>query len=329
MDLAEKIFQFIKTNNLIKNGDILLVGVSGGADSVALLEVLYKLKFKLAVNLHVIHFNHRLRANSDKDEAFVKSLANKLNLPCHVGRRSVSGRSKLVSEDTARQWRFRFFLKVAKKTGSTSVVLAHTQNDLAETVLMRILRGAGLSGLRGILHEHQMGQMKIIRPFLGVSRKEIEEYLNFHKLKFRIDETNQQIHYLRNKIRLKLLPFLIKEYNTNLPEILIDLAQASGADYDYLYNTAKRILEDKAKINNRNVRIKLNIFLKQPVSMRRMFLRLAFEHLVGDLSQLSFKHIQEVESLILSKSIGAEVSWPKSIRVRKIKDGLDLHRVKL
>ncbi len=327
MDLTKKILQSIHKVHLIKTGDVLVVGVSGGADSITLLDVLHELRHALGIKICVVHCNHHLRTNSDKDELLVRKFVKKLNLPLYVYHRKFFSTSESVSEDAARQWRFECFLKVAKKVKAAAIVLAHTQNDLAETVLMRLLRGTGLSGLRGIVLENEMKGIKFLRPFLSISRREIEQYLKLQKLEFCVDETNLQTHYLRNKIRLKLLPSLIKEYNSNLPEILIDLAHNSQADYDYIYCEAKQLFQSHAKISKANVRVSLEVFSKWPLSMRRMFLRLSFEYLVGDLNQLSFKHIQEVENLISSRPIGAEVAWPKAIIVRKTKDDLGIKQM--
>ena len=324
MDLSEKILQVIKAQRLIKSGDTVLIGVSGGPDSVALLGVLSHLKYKLGVNLHVAHFNHRLRSKSDHDEAFVKSLAEKLNLQFHVHRRKSFSPSKSVSEDTARQWRLNFFIKVAQKISATSVALAHTQNDLAETVLMRLLRGAGLSGLRGILGENKIGGQKFIRPLLSIQRIQIERFLQRRHLNYCTDETNKQTAYLRNKVRLKLLPDLIKNYNSNLPNILVDLAYTTQADYNYLLTESQKLFKKNVKVSKTKIKIRLNFFFKQHPSMQRMLLRLSFESLVSNFNQLSFTHIQEVEEMLSSRPVGSIVHWPQSVKVLKSKDALVL-----
>jgi len=322
MDLSKKVFHSIVKSSLIKASDTVIVGVSGGADSVTLLHVLYQLRMPLGIHLHVAHFNHRLRMGADKDEAFVKELALKLHLPFSAARRQGILKSKIVSEDKARQMRFKFFQELARQTKAKSIALAHTQNDLAETVLMRLIRGAGLLGLRGILSEHQMDGTRFIRPLLGIQRKEIEQYLKENHLSYCVDKTNLQTHYLRNKIRLQLLPALIKEYNVNFPNVLVDLAYTSQADYDYLLTQAKELFKDRVMASKGKVKINLNFFLKQHLSMQRMLLRLAFEHLAGDFNQLGFAHMQEVEDMIQRGANPSVVHWPKSIEILRIKDGL-------
>jgi tRNA(Ile)-lysidine synthase len=285
--------------------------------------LLHQLRHQLGIKLHIAHFNHRLRLNADQDERFVRNLASKLNVPISFGRRSNFSKVK-VSEDTARQWRFRFFTKIVYQVSAQAIALAHNQNDLAETVFMRLLRGSGLLGLRGILSETTLGQTKLIRPLLSVQRSRIEEYLRQHHLNYRNDETNRQTHYLRNKIRLKLLPDLVKNYNVNFSHTLVDLAYTTQADYDYLLNQARHIFRKNAIISNIKVRIKIKFFLKQHISMRRMMLRLSFEQLASSYGQLNFSHIEEVEDLLLNRPAGARVHWPQSVSVFNSKDELVL-----
>lgn len=320
MDLEKKILQVINKHQYVRSGDTVVVGVSGGADSMALLYVLYQLRHPLGINLHVAHFNHRLRPKADHDEAYVKNFCSKLSLPTSVAYRKGFLKSSIISEDKARQWRFDFFQKVARETKAQSVALAHTQNDLAETVLMRLLRGAGLMGLRGILSEHQIGTTKFIRPFLSIQRKQIEQYLKTHKIRFCMDETNRQTHYLRNKIRLKLLPSLVKEYNPNVPNTLVDLAYTAQADYDYLLGQAQGLFKKNAKFSKNIIKLNFKFYFKQYLCMRRMLLRLAYEYLVADFNQLSFSHIEEVEDMALTRPVGSIVHWPRSIQVLKSTD---------
>ncbi len=324
MDLLKRVLDSIIKDGLIKTGDTVVVGVSGGPDSVTLLHVLYQLRHRLGINLHVAHFNHRLRPTADADEAFVKGLADRLGLPISVSYRKGRSKSRFISEDKARQLRFQFFGQVAHRIKAQSVALAHTQNDLAETVLMRLLRGTGLLGLRGVLSEHHMAGTKFIRPFLSIQRSQIEGYLKTYRLNYCTDETNKQTHYLRNKIRLKLFPSLIKEYNVNLPHVLVDLACTTQADYDYLLNQAQGLFKQNASVSKTKVRIKMVFFFRQHLCMQRMLLRLSFEHLTADFKQLNFLHIQEVEDMLYNRPIGSIVHWPKSVQALKSKDELVL-----
>lgn len=317
MDLSTKIFSTMTKEQLTKIGDTIVVGVSGGPDSVTLLYILYRLRHRLGIKLHVAHFNHRLRSGAWRDENFVKNLAKGLNLPLTIGHRKARLKSIIASEDQARQWRFKFFAKVAHQVKAKAIALAHTQNDLAETVLMRLLRGSGLLGLRGILSEHQIRQTKFIRPLLLVPRAEIQQYLKSHRLKFCRDLTNEQTHYVRNKIRLKLIPHLMKEYNPHLPVVLADLADTTKMDYDYLLKQARGQFKEKVRCFPRKVRINLDSLLRQHPSMRRMMLRLAFEHLKGNFNQLAFTHMKQAEDLLQYRPVGTLVHWPQGVRILK------------
>jgi tRNA(Ile)-lysidine synthase len=320
MDLSKQVLQTIIQQKLTKRGDAILVGVSGGVDSVVLLHILYQLRHQLAIKLHVVHFNHRLRLSANRDERFVKGLAQRLNLPITIQRRKGTQKIKLVSEDQARQWRFAFFAKVASQTRSQAIALAHHQNDLAETVLMRLLRGTGLSGLRGILGETHIAKVKFIRPLLSIQRVSIEKYAKDNGLKYCHDETNDQTHYLRNKIRLKLMPDLVKNYNSNFSHTLVDLAYTSQADYEYLFLQAQKLFKKNATITKSVVTMKFKFLIKQHVSIQRMLLRLAFESLVSNYKQLSLKHIQEVEDMLMNRPAGTILHWPQSIKVKRTKD---------
>jgi tRNA(Ile)-lysidine synthase len=324
MNLSNQVLQDITKQKLVKRGETVVVGVSGGADSVALLHILHGLRHRLGVLLHVAHFNHRLRVSADRDERFVKALAIQLNLPITISRRKSALKGKLTSEDEARQWRLKFFVGVANQIKASTIVLAHNQNDLAETVFMRLLRGAGLAGLRGILGENEIGGKKFVRPLLSIQRSQIEHYLKAHHIKFCNDETNQQTHYLRNKIRLKLIPEIVKNYNPNFSNSLVSLSHAVQADYDYLLNQAHLLFRKKAIVSRERVTIGLKTFLQQPVSMQRMILRLAFESLVSDFNQLSFTHIKEVEDLVSNRPDGSSVHWPQRVKVVKLKAKLIL-----
>lgn len=206
-------------------GAAVLVGVSGGPDSVALLHVLVSLGYRP----HVCHYNHRWRgAESDADEQFVRELARQLGVPVAVGR---SRRVPLrPTEDAARRARFAFFERVAKRTRLRVLVLAHTADDQAETVLQRILRGSGLWGLAGIWPDRRIGRLRVLRPMLTVWRKDALRYLQRHRLSYREDTSNRDPRWLRNRIRGELLPLLERQYNPRVRAALCRLAEIARAE---------------------------------------------------------------------------------------------------
>lgn len=320
MDLKKRFSQFILNKRLVKRGDLLLVGVSGGADSVCLLHLLYTLRSQLGIRIHVAHFNHRLRPTAMRDELFVKGLADAWSLPISVGRSKKRPASKTSSEEEARSLRYDFFLKSISACRADALVLAHTQNDLVETVLMRLIRGAGLLGLRGILADRDIANCRVIRPLLECAREDIEHYLKIHNLDHCTDETNAQTRYLRNKIRLELIPKLKKEYNPSVSNVLLDLAYNAQADYDYLISQAQRSFKNHALLSKGKVVLGSKALLRQPVALRRMLLRLSYEHLTSGMNELGAIHMQEAEDLMMNRPCGSIVSWPKGVCIHKTLD---------
>jgi len=323
MDFKNKVLEFIRKQRLVAAGETLVLGVSGGPDSVVLAHVLHQLRHVLSVNLHIAHFNHRLRRGSDRDQKFVERLAKELNIPLTVKVRR--GTVKKVSEDTARQWRLRFFVDTARRLNADAVVLAHTRNDVAETVLMRMVRGSGLYGLRAILPERQIEGIKVIRPMAEVTRKEVEAYLRRWKLAFCVDETNAQTHYLRNRMRLRLLPLLAKDYNPGIYDALAGMAKTAAEDYDFLQQNLLQRAKENLVSSKGKVRISLAFLARQHPAMKRMMMRYAFEQLAGDVNQLTFAHIAQAEMLLRS-STGKGLHWPRSVSVVKTRQYLEFRR---
>ncbi|PIP19815.1 MAG: tRNA lysidine(34) synthetase TilS [Candidatus Omnitrophica bacterium CG08_land_8_20_14_0_20_41_16] len=312
MNIREKIKSAIKKYNLINKGERVVIGVSGGADSVCLLYLLSSLKKELGINLHIAHLDHMLRKESAKDAKFVKKLGERMKIPVTLGKINVKKIAKRGSlEEVARNERLAFLLKVADKIKAKRIALAHHFDDQVETVLMRILRGTGLSGLSGILPKRKMGKVDIVRPLLEVRRKDIENFLKRKRLSFCIDKSNTDEAYLRNRIRHNLLPLLEKEYNKNIREVLFNLAQNAGCDYDYLRVCAGRFFKtNKTKLN-------LSKLTKLHPSILRLKLRDAISNLQGDTHRITFKHIRELEDLIFNRPRGSIVDLPKGISALK------------
>jgi tRNA(Ile)-lysidine synthase len=205
----------------------ILVGVSGGADSLALLDALVRLGWRP----HVCHLNHRWRgAASEADAAFVRQLARQRGLPVTIATLRRRNPAVPPTEAAGREARLAFFERVARKTGISTLVLAHTADDQAETVLMRLIRGAGPTGLAGIAAERRLGKLRVVRPLLEVTRAEVLQYLAAHGLKWREDATNRDRRYLRNRIRQELLPLLERDYNPGIRDVLRRTAEIFRAE---------------------------------------------------------------------------------------------------
>lgn len=317
--MFEKVKNIIKKYNLLSKADKVVVAVSGGPDSVALLYLLVQLKRDFKLRLHVAHLDHQLRKGSDKDRLFVENLAEKLKIPVSVRQVNLKKIARKGSlEEIARELRLDFLFEVAKDNKLNKIALGHTQDDQAETVLMRFLRGSGLCGLSSILPKRTIHGFTVIRPLIEISRREIEKYLKLKKIKTRTDYTNFQDIYLRNRIRNKLLPLLARDYNPNVKSILANTAEAVGIDYAYLLKAADRNFPRLIKSENKKmVNLKLEKFLKLDLAIQRLILRLAIARVKGDLRRITFRHIKEIEDLIYHRPFNAIVDLPRGIAVIK------------
>jgi len=323
MNFEQRIFQFIGKNKLIAPRGRVLVGVSGGADSMALLLALGGLRHDLGVRLHAAHFNHKFRPEALRDERFVITWCKQLNIPLTVGRRP--GRTiRHLSEDDARQMRIEFFVKTAIRLKAQSVALAHTRNDLAETVLMRLMRGSGLYGLRAILPRRCIEGVTFVRPLMGVNREDVEDYLKAQKIPFCTDATNIQTVYERNKVRLHLLPLLAREYNPQIINALSDLAATAGEDYEFLSMHARKQFEKSVIISNGKVKMDLKCIRRQHPAMLRLMFRQMAESLTKDPAVLTFEHIHALENLA-AQSQNATVDLPDHLKAVKTQKFLELY----
>lgn len=215
--LEEKFLKTIKENNLIEKEDVIVVGVSGGPDSITLLTCLNKYKEKLGIRLVVAHINHLIREDSTEDEQFVENVCKEMDIKFYCKRAKVeeiAKAEKLGTEETGRKIRYEFFDEVAEKEKANKIAIAHNMNDNAESMILNLIRGCGLTGLEGI-QPSEYG--KYIRPLINCSRSEIEDYCDKNNLQPRIDSTNKENIYRRNIIRNIILPQL-KELNPNIVE---------------------------------------------------------------------------------------------------------------
>ncbi|PYX36766.1 MAG: tRNA lysidine(34) synthetase TilS, partial [Acidobacteria bacterium] len=248
--LARRVLDHIRRLELLEPGDRVGVAVSGGADSVALLRLLLELRSELGIVLSVVHFNHKLRGQeSDEDEAFVTQLAREHKMDLHVSgadvRAEASARGRSL-ETTARELRYEFFQQLVTPNNEgrsqlDKVATAHTLDDQAETVLMRILRGTGTRGLAGIypvvdLEDEDEVVGEVLRPLLEVRHQELSEYLNAVNQPWREDSSNRDVKFTRNRVRSRLLPLLEGEFNPAVAASLSELADIARAEEDYWQN---------------------------------------------------------------------------------------------
>lgn len=318
--IAATVRNTIKKFGLLKKGETVLIGVSGGPDSVCLLYILNNLKKDLGLKLQAAHIDHMLRSDSASDLKYVQDLCNRLKMPLDSARIDVRSLAKKGSlEEAARNARLDFFFKTAKAIKADAIALGHNLDDQAETVLMRILRGSGLSGLSGILPKRNILGFRVIRPLIEVNRKKIEAFLKKRKIRARIDSTNKQQVYFRNKVRHKLLPLLKKEYSPNIKGLLANMAESVALDYDYLAQAT-----EKAAKSSRTSFSLSRLDLLHP-ALKRMIFRGAIASLKGDTRRITFQHIREIEDLLLNRPSGSVVNLPRNVCARKTKDRLEFY----
>jgi len=293
----------IRKQDLFKRGERVLVAVSGGADSVALLCALHELAPLLEISLAVAHLNHCIRGkDSDADAEFVRKLAKRLNIS-FTGKRinvpEMAKRTGLSMEMAAREARYSFFLETARRLKAGVIATAHTANDQAETVLLKLARGAGMRGLAGIPREIFHSGIRVVRPLLDVSRKEIERFLKDRKQIWRQDHTNLDPAYLRNRVRHEVLPFLEKKLNPDIRQALIRTADILLKEDEWLDELTGKILKECVMNSDRTLTV--SHLLRQPVAARRRVLR-QWLSLVGILPELiDYDVVVRVEALLDSK----------------------------
>jgi tRNA(Ile)-lysidine synthase len=321
---CERIKNTILYHKMIRPGDLVVVAVSGGPDSVALLHLLNDLRGRLGFSIHVAHLDHMLRKESHKDAEFVRQLSRRLNLPITIRQINVSVLVKNDSlEQTARRLRLEFLCSVARTVKTRCIALGHTKDDQAETILMRLIRGTGLYGLRGILPIREIDGFIFIRPLIELTRADIERYLKKHKIKSRFDRTNVDMNFFRNRVRHKLIPLLEKSFNPKIKEALYNLSRVIQKDYDYLYRLSNQQFKRlQVKKHGNKIRIDLDKLKRQHPSIQRMLVRLAVEKLIGDTRRLTYKHWEELEDLIYHRQNKSIVDLPRQIKVVKLNDGL-------
>ncbi len=315
--VRETVRAAIREHAMIKKGDHVLVGVSGGADSVCLLHVMNALKEEFSLTLTAVHIDHKIRgAEAGRDAAFTKELCKKLGVS--FIERSVSvpelAKSEKISLETAgRLARYRCFHAIRDEIGAQSVATAHNRNDQAETVLMRILRGAGISGLAGIRYVRPDG---VIRPLLDVSRAEIEAYCLENDLPYCIDSTNLEDDCTRNKIRHLLLPMLEKEFNPNILGTLSVLVANMREDGDFIDGYASRLYRRIGNPSPKEEPVVLDIESLRMLapSIATRLLKMAAQKVMGGEYLVSRQHWTAVRQL-LDKETGAKVTLPQGLSV--------------
>ena len=316
--------RFIGSHDIIHSHETVVVAVSGGADSLALLHLLFDLHRVLAFDLHVAHFNHGLRTSSINEADYVAQQASSLGLPYTV--ENLPPIDSLTTESTSveanlRYWRYQFLDRVADRLKAEKIALGHHIDDQAETVLLKLLRGAGGTGLGGML---PVRDGRYVRPLLCLRRPEIKKYLRKKKIEACQDESNEDYRFLRNRIRHELLPILSRDYNPNIPNILSNTANLIQTDEDFLHRQTQDAL---LKCQIGQYKFDRLSFLRLHLALQRRLIRLIYFQIVGHKKDLYFTHVHSMIDLLSADRPNVEIYLPSQILFRRSYDEFSLKRL--
>jgi tRNA(Ile)-lysidine synthase len=344
-DLIERVRDAIERHHLVTPGQMVVVGVSGGPDSLCLLHTLYQLAAVLSIHLHVGHLNHGIRADdADADAAFVLRLAEDWQLPATLDRADVPALArthKLALEEAARCARYVFLARLARQLGAPTIAVGHNADDQAETVLMHWLRGSGLSGLRGMLPATPLADYRLIengtpwaaavprlckdsplstgpsltliRPLLDITRAEIEAYCREHDLHPRLDRSNLDTTYFRNRLRHELIPYL-ETYNPNIRQIVRHSAEVITADCALLRGVLDIAWEETVRFESADtVVFDLTAWRALSLSLQRSTIRQAIHRLRHALRNINFVHVENALEIASHGETGSQATLPQGL----------------
>jgi len=317
--IRKKVLKFIKEHALLSPGDKVVIAFSGGADSLALLDILTSLP-DFPVQVVIAHLNHCLRgAESDGDEIFVRSVAEKFALSLEISTvdiKAAADKEGLSLEEAGRNLRRSFFLDVAEKHSAVAIVLGHHSDDQAETVLMRLIRGAAMSGLTGMRPKSSSAGNVFVRPLLCLKRAEIEAYLHKGSLQWREDSSNTDTKFLRNRVRHELLP-LLRGYNPAILDCLNRTAKALAADEELLEGVVGKVFQRIAATSFNAVKLDLKLLQNEPPALRKRLYRESIFTLKGDLRRISSQHLADIDVLAIGSKGSGKLSLPSGLIIVK------------
>lgn len=308
--MEEKVLKTIQKYKLIESGDKIVIAVSGGPDSMCLLDVLRKLKEKLKIEIVVAHVNHSIREEADSETLYIKEYCNKHDIEIYIKKENVielAKKDKIGLEEEGRKVRYKFFDEVLEKANANKIAIAHNMNDKAETVLMNIIRGSGSLGLKGIEPKRDE---KYIRPLIEIQRSEIEEYCRINKLDPKHDKSNDDNTYTRNRVRNVLIPFLKENFNPNIINGINKLSIIMTEEQNYLEKIVNNIYNDvKIEEKPKTIVLELKKFNKEDVYIRKRLLFLAINKLFNNTKNIEKIHIDDIIKLC-ERNIGNKYLTP-------------------
>lgn len=314
--MKDKVIKTIKKYNLINKGDKIVLGVSGGPDSISMLDILNSIKDEIGFEIYVAHINHLIREEAIDDEKYVEEYCKKNNIEFFAKRIDVlkiADAQKIGTEEAGRKARYEFFEEIYSKVEANKIAIAHNKNDKAETIIMHLLRGSGLSGLKGI---EPIRDNKYIRPLIECERSEIEKYCDENNLNPRIDKTNFENEYTRNKIRNIVIPYIKKEFNPNIVETLDRLSEVATDESNYInrqvQNTYNKLLVEKIE---KQIILKWKEFNLQEKIIKSRLILYTIKELMGSTEGIEKIHIESIIKLC-DNNIGNKYLTPnKKIKI--------------
>ena len=315
--MEEKVLKTIKKYNLIENGDKIVLAVSGGPDSISMLSILNNIRVKKIIDFEitVAHINHMIRKEAKEDEEYVKNYCMKNNIDFYsksIDVIKLANNNKIGTEEMGRIVRYEFFDEVLEKTNSNKIAIAHNKNDKAETIIMNILRGSGITGLKGI----DVKNGKYIRPLIECERVEIENYCKKEELNPRIDKTNFENTYTRNKIRNIVIPYIKEEFNPNIIETLNRLSEVVVDEESYIETQISKIYKELVDLESeKEIILDLKKFNIQEKVIKSRIILYTITRLFGTSKGIGKVHIEDIISLC-KNNIGNKYLTPnKNIKI--------------
>ena len=319
--MKQKVIETIEKYNLIKSGDKIVLGVSGGPDSITMLDILKDLKETMNFEIYVVHVNHMIRGqDAINDQKYVENYCNKNNIDFYtkaIDVQEIAKSKKIGVEEAGRIARYEAFEEIFKKTNSNKIATAHNKNDKVETIIMHILRGSGVSGLKGI---SPIRDNKFIKPLIECSREEIEKYCEINKLNPCIDKTNFENSYTRNKIRNIVIPYIKEQFNPNIVETIERLSEVISSEDEYISEITQKEYEKLLISKQENqIEIKLKEFNILDNVIKSRLILLVVKNIFGSIQGIEKINIVDIIKLC-KNNIGNKFLMPnKNLKVM-IKD---------
>ena len=324
--MKEKVLDTIKKYNMIENGEKVVLAVSGGPDSICMLDILNDIKNDKTIDINfeivVAHVNHMIRKEAEEDEKYVKKYCEEKQIEFYsksIDVQKMANNNKIGIEEAGRKARYDFFNEILERTNAQKIAIAHNKNDKVETVLMHIIRGSGINGLKGI--EAKRG--KYIRPLIECERNEIEEYCTEKKMQPRIDKTNFENEYTRNKLRNLLIPYIKKEFNPNLIQTIDRLSNLVAEEENYMDKQVENVYKELLiSEKEKEIQLNLKIFNIQEKVIKSRVILYTITRLFGNSKGLEKIHIEDIIKLC-SNNIGNKYLTPN----KKIKILIKNHKI--